>query len=315
MKKIEKDLQILFERFRDVPDRDPQKEASGRAAFLKQAEALRPRSTQPTQVRHRIRLDPMPPTFLQKVRLPVLSTLLAVILALIVVFGAGATTVYAAQSSLPDSALYPLKTFSEDALLSLTVSPQAKLDLTLDFTDRRLGEIASLQSAGQPIPQKVMDRYQGELDQALQLAAGLDDPMLARSLEQLSLHSEGQLKQLADLVNANPRTPDLLQLHARLQEQVQAVELGKSDPQGFRQKVQDQFLATPGNTSTEQNEQGQPKNTPGAPARGKDSGEYPPDKTPGPGGQAGKNDKPTPTPKSDRHHGPGNPGGNPDHRP
>jgi hypothetical protein len=85
--------------------------------------------------------------------IPMLNTLIAMIVTITIVFGGAGATVYAAQGSLPDELLYTVKTWSEDARLSLVGSAQDKLGLTLDFTDRRVAEVARLQAAGKPIPE------------------------------------------------------------------------------------------------------------------------------------------------------------------
>jgi hypothetical protein len=95
---------ILIDRLdllRAVPGRDPQAAASGRENFLKQAEALgTSRSTHPEY-----RLAGLPRTSLfaltKKGGRPALNALVAIFLALVLVFGGTALTVYAAQDSLP----------------------------------------------------------------------------------------------------------------------------------------------------------------------------------------------------------------------
>ncbi len=266
MKKTDKDLELLFESFREVPGRAAQAAVNGRTAFLEQARVLRMHSIQQASGPLRAKTHSSTAPLLGRRWSPVLITLLALVFSLAVLFGAGAATVYAAQGSLPNETLYPLKTLSEDAFLSLTLSPQARLDLTLDYTDRRLNEIAGLQSAGQPIPQMVVDRYQGELDQVLVLAAGMDNKSLPLSLEQVSDHAAGQLQKVTILV----KTDSALQnVYARLQEQVQLVELGKSNPDGFRLDVTQQVK---GDNRTQNSDRSTLKGTPVPPGMDKNPG-------------------------------------------
>ncbi|MGD0612421.1 MAG: DUF5667 domain-containing protein [Anaerolineales bacterium] len=281
---------ILIDRLdllRTVPGRDPQAAASGRENFLKQAEALgTSRSTHPEY-----RLAGLPRTSLfaltKKGGRPALNALVAIFLALVLVFGGTALTVYAAQDSLPSEALYPVKTLSEDALLSLTPSSQARLNLTLDFIDRRLAEISGLQSAGRPIPQKVVDRLQGELDQVLTLTAGMDNPAMAQSLDEISQRTHGQLRAMAILVNGNPGGPALVGIQALLKEQAQAVDLGKADPQWFRQKVHQLIPGGNGQQGNRSNKplgNQNPTKTPETPGdQGHGHGHGSPEPTPGPG--------------------------------
>ena len=236
-----------LEMLRGVPARDPQAAAAGRAHFLGQAEAAG--ALRSVRAQHRPG-RPFPLAFPLRGSPPAFKALAAVLLVLALVFAGAASSVAAAQGSLPGEALYPLKTLSEDVLLSLAPSSPDRLSLTLDFGDRRLVEMTGLQSAGRPIPQGVVDRFEGELDQALQLAAGMSDPGMAQSLDRLSRRTQGQMQAMAVLVEHNPDAPLLADAYARLQEQAGTAELGKSDPQGFRLKVNQLFPGkngTPGN--------------------------------------------------------------------
>ena len=77
----------------------------------------------------------------------VLNILVVVLIGMTALFGGGAAVVLAAQDSMPDEALYPVKTLSEDARLSFTASDQMQLDLILDYTDRRISEILTLSAS------------------------------------------------------------------------------------------------------------------------------------------------------------------------
>lgn len=125
------------------------------------------------------------------VSLPLFKAL-AVILLVVALLAGSSISVYAAQNSLPGEALYNLKTISEDIRLSLTFSPQAKLDLTLEYTNRRLNEIQSLVVDGKPLPDQAANRYQQELDEALQLATQLNDQQIMRALNAIKTQAEEQ---------------------------------------------------------------------------------------------------------------------------
>jgi len=174
-----------------------------------------------------------------------LKTLTAVLLALVLVIGGSAATVAAAQDDLPGQALYPLKTFSEDTLLSLATSPQARLGYALDFSDRRVDEISALQAAGEEIPQAVETRLQQHLDLALHLAAGLEDAEAIQQLAHIRQRAETQLATMTMLMAGAPETVDpvLSRAQARLQNQVELAAMGESDPQTFRAQEQERFQA------------------------------------------------------------------------
>jgi hypothetical protein len=221
---------------------------------------------------------------------PGLSLALAILLAVVIAFGAMAGTVAAAQNSLPNESLYPLKTLSENVLLALTPSAGARLTLTLDLIDRRLAEIAALQASGSPIPEGVVNRLDGELDQALLQAAGMDNPTLNHSLDEISARTQGQLHQMSTLVGQHPAPPALLNIQERLQEQAQVAEQGRSDPQEYRRMVQQLIQAPAGGPPAGQ---GSPQATPiipGATGLPHNHGRGPagPEGTPGPGKGHGK---------------------------
>ena len=99
----------------------------------------------------------------------------SMLLVMAILFGGTGATVYAAQDSQPDGLLYPVKTLSEDVRLSLSTDASAKLDLVLDFANRRIDEMAQMKMMGKAIPEEVFDRYQDYMRLAYKLAADIDD--------------------------------------------------------------------------------------------------------------------------------------------
>ena len=69
---------------------------------------------------------------------PAMRSSLALIVAIVMLtlLAAGATTAYASQGSLPDDALYPVKTGVENLQLALTLSPEARAALHLKLAQR-----------------------------------------------------------------------------------------------------------------------------------------------------------------------------------
>lgn len=239
-KEMDPKLKNALDELQSVPPRDPDAAARGKAHFMRQAAVLRSAVSRKQEARHRGWIDTFFPAFPRKERNPVLNTLIAVVLAVTVFFGGTGATVYAAQESLPDQDLYPVKIWSEDAILALTSSPQAHLNYELDFSDRRITEMAGLIFTGDSIPERVVTRLQTELEHALELAAGMDDLQMVQQLEQLRLRAETQLQTMSALMYGAPESaqPALLRVQARIQEQVQLCALGQADPQGFRLQVQ-----------------------------------------------------------------------------
>ena len=236
-------LKITFNELKNIPPRDTQAAASGRENFLKQAAVLRQSASREAYQRHNRWSSTIFPLFQGRQRLPGLNALIAVVLAVVVFFGGSGVTIYAAQDSLPDQALYPVKTWSEDVTLSLTRSPQMRLNHVLDFSDRRLVEMEGLLAAGKPIPERVETRLQNELDLALELVAGMDDAHALQQLQQVRQRAEVQYQKMAMLMAGAPESaqPLLLRTRACLQEQIRLASMGETDLQGFRMQIRQRF--------------------------------------------------------------------------
>lgn len=73
------------------------------------------------------------------------ATVVAVVLVLLL---AGSGTVVAADNSMPDSPLYPVKLATEQVRLNLTPSDIAKAELCAKLADRRVAEIAHMAGKG-----------------------------------------------------------------------------------------------------------------------------------------------------------------------
>ena len=156
---LEERLEKEIVQLRSVPERDPEAAARGKAFFLAEAESLQATvSPKPFQ-----RLNEwLQISFigLRKERSPMFGTISAVIMALALVFGGGGATVYAAQGSMPDELLYPVKLFSEDAQLHFTGDLINQAQLLEQFIHRRFDEIDGLVMAGEGIPPDVANRLQ-----------------------------------------------------------------------------------------------------------------------------------------------------------
>lgn len=77
-----------------------------------------------------------------------LSTVAAILLVVVVLFGGASATAYASQSALPGDALYPVKTSLELTQISLANDAYNRAQLHLEFAQRRLNEIEELLSQG-----------------------------------------------------------------------------------------------------------------------------------------------------------------------
>ncbi|MEM7033611.1 MAG: DUF5667 domain-containing protein [Chloroflexota bacterium] len=138
--KIDKQLDDQLKTLTDVPSRDANQSAQGRAQFL--AEARRLKAQTPIQT----------PTRWQQIlrwftspqlggNIPRLATALTITLAL-VLGGTGISN--ASQQALPGDQLYPLKITLENLQLSFTNDAFNEANLRVNLADRRLSEIERL---------------------------------------------------------------------------------------------------------------------------------------------------------------------------
>jgi hypothetical protein len=238
--------------------RDPEKEKIGRAAFLAGAQEFAGAVTQPEKRRHNGWMHALQSIFSirRKEHSPMFSAFATALLIVSLILGGGGITVAAAQNSQPDQALYSLKVWSEEARLDLSAGSQAEYQLALQFANRRADEIQALVQAGGIPPQTVQTRYQAQVEQAIQFAMNLPDEQAAKALQQIRSNLQVQQQAFLELqVNGSPMAEAaMLQTRQMLQERLQWVEVGLTDPAQLRDQLrkQDRLNSpTPVNQSTQ----------------------------------------------------------------
>ncbi|MSQ34097.1 MAG: hypothetical protein EXR60_06770 [Dehalococcoidia bacterium] len=132
---------------------------------------------------------------------------------LVLLLAAGAGTVGAASSSLPQEALYPVKRASERVQGFFAVGAEPRVRFQLRTAERRLQELLRLQSGGREAPPALF----ADLGQATDRAVALLAPLAPDQGLQIK---EEALQKLAE-VNAR-RQETLLALLARAEPRVQA---------------------------------------------------------------------------------------------
>jgi protein-tyrosine-phosphatase len=258
---LEQELKESLELLRPVPPRDAQEAARNRTLFL--AEAASIRESRPAIVpvsvsteaekRHKVWIDKITQVFRRKELFPMLHPLIAVLVSLSLIFSGAGVVTAAAQDSLPNDFLYPVKLISEDIRLAFTTSAQTKLSLEQEFSNRRVKEMVILSERGQPIPEKVANRFREELDDALNLAAGMDELAMNQALERVRANIRQQTQLMSKV--AQSTDPVLEQARLCIQEQLRMAEMGLVDPQGFKEQVRER----------KHNRQNQPENLPQPP--------------------------------------------------
>lgn len=236
MKKTEDEFgKRILAPLQPTPSLDPKIVAEERNKYLLQVESIRQGFIPGSDMDDARVAEDVFSVHRRKQHYTLLRGLAAVLCALIILVGSS-LTVYAAQDSLPGESLYTLKAISEDIRLSVTHSQQARLDITLDYTNRRVDEISQLLAAGKSMPMQASERFQGELEGALLLASQMEDTRMVNALEKIKSHAENQGMTIEQLINQLPEQADpaILRLQARLYEQVELSMIGEHDPRTFR---------------------------------------------------------------------------------
>ena len=169
-----------------VPDRKPARALAMRHEYFEQVSALAPAVSISRDERHKGWMS-----IFRKERSPMFA-IARIITIVAILLGGTAGTALAAQDSLPDQALYPVKTLVEDLRLELTSDPQTEFDLLMMFIEKRFAEIQTMLQNGETVGERVQLRLQQQLQSAFKYAAELDDPDLLRAMEQIRERSQIQ---------------------------------------------------------------------------------------------------------------------------
>jgi hypothetical protein len=229
----------------ETPPREPQAVARGRSQFLSTASSMQ-KAVSPSAFRRLKDWIASKNIRYRKERSPMLATISSIIIALAVVLGGGGITVFAAQDSLPDEALYPVKLYLEDARLGLTADPVTQISLLTAFANNRVDEIVGLAGQGEAVPNRVLTRLQTHLQTMLRLTAGLDDDTAIPALQQIRQQLRTQEQLMSQLGQTNGLDPALEQLRAMLQEQHRLVQQGLEEPLKFQQQYRHGESEPPG---------------------------------------------------------------------
>ena len=237
---LETQLEIWFSSMRAITPRSPAAIQRGRRDFLAQASAL----SEPVPIledqRHTGWIVSLISYFITKEYSPMYTTIASFLLVLALMFGGYSAAVFAAQDSLPNQSLYQLKTLSEDIALRNTFRNTHRLQMELDYADRRVSEMIHLRERQQEIPESTYLRLQNHLDQALLVAANSEEGEMVRVLNQVRERLQLQSGLLASELDHDPL---LLRAREMIQTRIGWAELGLDEPVQFRQqaRLQTQF--------------------------------------------------------------------------
>jgi hypothetical protein len=216
-----------LEPLRFTPARSEAVARSGLQAFLHEAAGLHPTVSARPQWRLTgwISQFQLRSKFTQE-RSPMLALAIKLVLVLAVMFGGAGVTAAAAQSSLPNEALYPVKLLIEEVQWGSAQGPEAQIDVQLDHAQQRVREMVQLTNRGAAIPAEVPARLQTRLQAALHIAVQLDDQQMSGALDRIQLRTQDQLREM-DQLHLNEAAGILTQVR-------EIAQLGQRDPQAFR---------------------------------------------------------------------------------
>jgi len=226
--KLKKQLESL----QDIPARGLQQSHIGREKFLSQAKSIQARQAPARTRKTRGAVS------LRRSWVPRLAGILAV--GAIALSGIGGT-VYAAQASLPDDLLYPVKILTEDIQLELETDPEDRLDLHASFASRRLVEIQAQVDAGEEVSQKALAYLEKHTKNMIQEAAQMGEKGLENALRQIEQNLQKQNQILEKLQKQTPggEAPGLVNAQEKISERLELVENGINEPQGFQDVIKE----------------------------------------------------------------------------
>jgi hypothetical protein len=224
----------LFDTLKEIPERDPTSVTTRRQEF--QAEATRMGQSKPAASFRSLLAVRNIFTFLfqRKSQLSVLRAACMLGVVMVLVLGSGGFTVAAAQSSLPDEALYPVKTFSEDMLLFIANDSDSGFDLEMQYYQRRLGEILAMEKKGKKPPAAIGDRLNNLFIKTIAHVTkenNLKSDVQLKEFRAELLKSAGELSQ-SDIAGSNDLV--LSTLREQIINQLGWVEVGIMDPQALK---------------------------------------------------------------------------------
>lgn len=247
--------------------RDPEKAAAGRASFLRESAEIRQTVSQRQIPRHMNWNQKLNKKFMlrKKERVPMLSTITSIIIAVSILLGGSGLTVAAAQSSLPGEVLYEIKLLSENTALDLTTNPESQFELAIDLMDRRATEIQDLLLSGELLSEEIQNNYRTQIEQAIVLALNLPQDQVVQAFEEIQARLQIQEELFAQIqMNGSEAvSAALTQTRQTIQERMQILENGQTNMLQImeQQQIQEQN-GNPGQQNGSQSSQ-ETQSTPG----------------------------------------------------
>jgi len=172
MQPVDPKLIEKIELMRSTPERDPQSVTHGRGRFLAELDGIpvngsrSPLAWLSGLINLNLKRGPESPMSTKSQKFA-FSTLIAIIIVVVMLFGGASATAYASQSALPGDALYPLKTSLEQTQAALARDAYSQAQIYMQFAQKRLDEIGDLIQEGRYSDVKIAS---GEFEYQIQQA-------------------------------------------------------------------------------------------------------------------------------------------------
>ena len=223
---------------KEVPARDPVKIKAGKDTFIFEAAKLR-NSVSPRQESRHTGWNPNIFGWKEPIKMTTLGT---IILAISLILGGSGITAASAQSSLPDSTLYPVKLLTEDIQFGLTTDPFTRWEFSLQLSELRLAEVRIMLANGSLPSEPVLQRLETRLAQTLQLASSLGEPLMSQALTQTQSRLETQAQLMLQTQVTAPQGQALMaRVQEMIQERIRQTQTGQENPLQLHQQIQQQL--------------------------------------------------------------------------
>jgi hypothetical protein len=263
----EKEIISGLRALKGIPARDPEIINSSKNTYLAEITKSRLSVSASEEARHTGWIANL---FLRKEPLR-MSTLGTIILIISMIVGGSGITAVSAQSSLPDSSLYPVKLLTEDIQFSFTRDPYAKWQLSLQLIESRMEEIRAMLSNGSIPSEAVLQRLNTQLEQTLQLASNLGGVRATQALTQTQTRLETQAQMMLLVQTSTPKGAAVLaRVQQMIQERIRQTQNGLENPLQFQQQLQQQTqqqLQQQGQTQSQTGTQSGNGGQPGTPTQ------------------------------------------------
>lgn len=243
------DLISRLAELKSVPPRDPHTAANGRARYLADVAKTLPPVSPAGVKRHKDWS-----VFSGKEQYA-MKAVISIVVALVMLVGGG-VTVAAAQDDLPDQALYPVKTLTEDVRLWLNTDPTTEVDILMDLVATRVRELNDMVALGKTPPAGVTSRMEKHIQQAIHTAARMDGEAMQGALIQIhtNLRLQQQVMQVLQIQAGGDADHIMTQATLMMENRIRMVETGITDPQCFQNTVRQEAESHAGQEGTSPHE-------------------------------------------------------------